>query len=309
MSFGILRTVAAFALIGGWAFQAVSASAQYRNADLLVTADALSEAINVEAAFTMMGAPSQLRIVDVRSAEAFAAGHIPEAVNIPYTTLTDTEAQIDGALKADAALADILSAAGIDAQTRVVLYDDEGGLRASRLFWLLEYFGHSKSGLLDGGLQAWQASGYGLSQASGTGSQPIEAIAHFSINRMPRRVASADWILQRQFDPRVKVIDVRSGKMYRDGHIPSAMNIFWKGSLNADLTMKSAGRLHAHFVEFGALPEDNIVIYGQNGEMSAHTYFALRLLGYPQVRVYQRSWAEWGNSGDLPSESGGAGQW
>ncbi|WP_169054197.1 sulfurtransferase [Nitratireductor sp. XY-223] len=306
MSFGILKYVAMIAFVAGSAGHAVSAPQDYKNAGLLMTADALSEAINVESAFVMMGARSQLRIIDVRAPEAFADGHIPEAVNIPYRDLTDPQAHVDGALKADAELATILSEAGIDAHTQVVLYDDEGGFRASRLFWLLEYFGHAKARILNGGLQAWQAGGYGLSTGSDSGPEQAAAV-HFSLNRMPRRVASADWILQRRTDPQVKVIDVRPVNLYRNGHIPWAVNIPWKGNLNADLTMKSAEELHALFAGHGVSREHNIVIHCQNGEASAHTYFALRLLGYPRVRTYHRSWSEWGSSSDLPKASGAAG--
>ena len=66
--------------------------------------------------------------------------------------------------------------------------------------------------------------------------------------------------------------------------------------------MKPAAALAAHYAALGIVPEKEIAIHCQTGEASAHSYFALRLLGYPAVRVYHRSWAEWGAADDLPKD-------
>ncbi|XWN33519.1 MAG: rhodanese-like domain-containing protein [Devosia sp.] len=64
--------------------------------------------------------------------------------------------------------------------------------------------------------------------------------------------------------------------------------------------MLPADALRARFESFGVTSDKNVVIHCQTGEASAHSYFALRLIGYPRVRTYHRSWAEWSASDDLP---------
>ena len=117
---------------------------------------------------------------------------------------------------------------------------------------------------------------------------------------MDRRIASADWLLERRADPNVVVIDVRPPALYQKGHIPWARSIPWAQNLAADGTMKSADELLAHFASHGVTPERNIASHCQDGKASAHTYFTLRLLGFPRIRSYDRSWAEWGAADDLP---------
>lgn len=288
---------------------AAAAERDYANPQLLTTVGDLVEVQEREVMFTTMGGISDLRIVDVRKEEAFAQGHLPGAINIPFTRLTDEHAAVAGALKSDAALAEMLGAYGIRQKSEIVLYDDQGGFRAARLFWLLEYFGHRKVSLLDGGLQAWTRAGHKLVEPLKTASgKPLAKTewqadwqpAVFAVTRTPRRYASADYILERRDDSDTVVVDVRPAKFYQKGHIPWARNLPWQRNLAEDLTMKPAGVLLAQFAEEGITRERNVVIHCQNGEASAHSYFALRLLGYPRVRTYHRSWAEWGLSDDLP---------
>ncbi|MEM8664078.1 MAG: rhodanese-like domain-containing protein, partial [Pseudomonadota bacterium] len=128
----------------------------------------------------------------------------------------------------------------------------------------------------------------------------------FAIAKSPRRYASADYILARSGDEETVVVDVRPEKAYRAGHIPWAKNIPWKGNLSHDETMLDADTLAARYAAFGVTPDKNVVIHCQTGEASAHSYFALRLLGYARVRTYHRSWAEWGVLDDMPiAVSGG----
>jgi len=276
--------------------QAAVAEADYANGHLILTAAELEPLIQGEDAATT-SAGGGLVLIDVRPETDFAAGHIPDAINIPFTSLSDPGAPIEGLLRPEADLAAMLGRAGIDAETRVVLYDDRGGFRAASLFWLLETYGHRDVAILDGGVGAWTAAGRPLSTEAR--AWPEEAAA-FTVAFTPRRDASADWILDRQDDAETVVIDVRPENLFAKGHIPWAKNLPWSANLDADGAMLPPADLAAHFASAGIGAEDNVVIHCQTGEASAHSYFALRLLGYPRVRVYHRSWAEWGNDATLP---------
>ncbi len=292
----IMGAIMALAVLAG----AQAHAANYPNARLIVGAEDLSNrAADAQAA-------TELRIIDVRPREAYEAGHIPGAINLPFTLLTDQNGHVAGVLRSQPELAALLGAADLDARSEIVLYDDRGGFRAARLFWLLEWFGHNNVAILNGGVSAWTEAGYALNTEGGNSVERMAAAGldtaaePFPIAHMPRRHASADWILERRGDEETVVIDVRPTKLYDAGHIPWAQNVPWAANLQADDSMLDAGALAAHFAGLGIDPEDNIVIHCQTGEASAHSYFALRLLGYPRVRVYHRSWAEWGTSDDLP---------
>ena len=91
--------------------------------------------------------------------------------------------------------------------------------------------------------------------------------------------------------------------MFKEGHIPWAVNAPWSLNRADDMRFKPADELKAQFAGFGIVPEKNVVLHCQVGLASAHSYVALRLLGYPRVRVYHRSWAEWGADASLPRET------
>lgn len=276
----------------------------YAKPDLLLTAETLAVAMKTAAEDpTRTDGRPDLVVVDVRPHADYLGGHIPGARHIEPNAVADPDAPVDGALRSESAIAAIFSDLGISAQTRVVFYDDKGGFHAARMFWLAEHYGHRKVSLLDGGIQAWQADGGSLE----TGTSSSSPSVRFEPAIAPRRYASADYILAHEDNVETVVIDVRPPDLFAKGHIPWAESIPWSANLNADGTMKSAADLAAHFEGRGVTKDRNIVIHCQNGLASAHSYVALRLLGYPKVRVYHRSWAEWGSTDDLPKAAHDAG--
>ncbi len=263
---------------------------------LLVEAEWLTEKSN----------SSKIRIIDFgRKVEDYLTGHIPDAVFVNRKIVWDKINGVSGMLPSVGTIISALETAGISNDNTIVIYDATGGLWASRLFWALEYLGHNDVHILNGGWNKWVREGRTV-QVEIFMAPPGNFTAHIQ----PDLLADKDWILENLRSPGVQVIDARSVKEYtgedirsaKGGHIPGAVNINWISNLTHDdlqtiLPKEDLAKLY----ESLNISKDKVVVtYCQTGVRGAHTYFVLRLLGYPKVRNYDGSWAEWGNDLETP---------
>ena len=270
----------------------------FANERLLVTPAELSE--------TITGARAKRPLLlDLRPPEAYTAGHIPGAIHLDLwgVSLIDTDpAPLNAFLWM---IEHLLALHGVQASTPVVVYDEQSGIRAARAFWFLEYFGHPAVRLLDGGFRAWSAAGLELSRdalpppkSEWTGARQAHTLATHGDVR--NALGRSDTVL----------VDTRSDGEYcgvtvrakRGGAVPGAVHIEWTRNLDPGGEFKSADQLRRMYQDAGVTPEREVITYCQGGYRAAHSYLALRLLGYPRVRVYLGSWKEWGDREELPVE-------
>ena len=275
---------------------AISATASgYANPELLIETDELTKRL----------ADPDLRIVDLRGQEDYQKGHIPNAVHLNPRSLDDLEANKKGlplpVEKAEAVFGEL----GIDQRTQVVAYDDRGAYFAARLFYVLEFFGHGKVQVLNGGITKWAKEGRTLT-AEVPRMEPRRFVARPNLNRS----STAEDVLKNLKNPQVVIVDARSKAEYlgedvraqRGGRIPGAIHIEWKEHLTGEGTFKPAEELRRLYEGRGVTKDKEVLGYCQSAVRSSHTYLALRLLGYEKVRNYDGSWQEWGNNPDLPIE-------
>ncbi len=273
----------------------------YTNPGLLVTPRDLSDMLNQSATNG-----SSVTLIDLRPAEQFAAGHLRDAVHLDLfgVSLVDTSpAPLTAFLWM---IAHLLVSRGVSEERPVVVYDEQSGMRAARAFWFLEFFGHPDVRLLDGGYGAWQRESLPTTTESVAPRK-----GHWVVGRDDARLATWHDVLARLEDGDAVMLDTRSDGEYhgtnirakRGGRIPGAVHIEWTQNLGDDGAFKSAAALTLMYEARGVTSDKEVVSYCQGGYRAAHSYLALRLLGYPRVRNYIGSWKEWGDREDLPIET------
>ena len=226
-----------------------TAAVPYANPRLLIETEELAG---------LLGDPA-LRIVDLRrdaekGEEAFRAGHLPGAVYLAAGELDDSEANAKGFPIPPDKAAELFGHLGVDQETPVVAYDDGGSRLAARLFFVLEYYGHTRTRVLNGGIDKWRMEGRPLEfEVMSVTPKRFEPRARREV------LATAEEVKAALLREDVCLIDVRTAREFtgedaraeRGGHIPGAANLEWTTALNPDQTFKSAEALRAAFEEAG----------------------------------------------------------
>ncbi|GIO95497.1 thiosulfate sulfurtransferase [Paenibacillus lautus] len=229
---------------------------------------------------------------------AYEESHIPRAVYLDLEKdLSSPITQHGGRhpLPALDQLAQRLGQSGIQESSRVVIYDDQGGTMASRLWWLLKYTGHEQAYVMDEGFTAWKDASYPL-----TDEQPIVIPVPYDINLKPDKLVLVDEVREASQHGNKTLIDSRDPRRYagveepldtKAGHIPGAVNYFWKGVLDDSGHWKDASALREHFTD---IPQDaEIIVYCGSGVTACPNVLALEEAGYSNVKLYAGSWSDW----------------
>ncbi len=251
----------------------------------------------------------RLLIVDLCPRDVHEDVHVPGAVHLDPKALLAGEPPATGLLPDDLRLSEVLSAIGLTPERHVVAYDDEGGGWAGRLLWTLAVLGHRHLSLLDGGLGAWLAEDLPTREG-------FEPAVRSDYRARASRGAwlDTDEVRERIDDPDSVILDVRSGAEYRGddvraargGHIPGAAHLEWTATMDRArlLRLKPESALREMLESRGVTPDREVIVHCQTHHRSSHTWVVLRALGYPRVRAYPGSWAQWGNREDTPVETG-----
>jgi thiosulfate/3-mercaptopyruvate sulfurtransferase len=196
-----------------------------------------------------------------------------------------------------ARLATLLAKLGVSNAVQVVAYDDSGGMFAARLWWLLRWLGHDDVAVLDGGLRAWQQAGAPL-----TSNVPVVAPTRFDW-RLRSTTVDANYVSAHLDGTDMLVVDARAPDRFRGenetldprgGHIPGAVNRFFKGNLTADGRFKPPAQLRQEFTAMlGRHPVDAVVNQCGSGVTACHNLLALEIAGLSGARLYPGSWSEW----------------
>ncbi|WP_421989808.1 sulfurtransferase [Roseococcus sp.] len=259
----------------------------------------------------------KVRIIEVSvNPGLFERGHVPGATNVSWhRDLVDTVRRDIASREQIQAL---LRRAGVSEDSTVVLYGDNNNWFAAWGAWVLEIHGVRDVRLLDGGRRKWEAEGKQVSTRPVTQTATTLELPAQPNLALRARLADVVPIAQSRA-AETKLVDIRSADEYsgrifappgfqelaiRAGHIPGAVNVPWGQAVRPDGTFKSVEELRALYAAAGIDGSKPIIVYCRIGERSSHTWFALkRILGYQNVRQYDGSWTEYGNSVGVPIDN------
>lgn len=255
-------------------------------------------------------ADPNIRIIDCATLEGYRRAHIPGAVQLPvhyYIKEDDPAGSDHGVLvMPPKQFEELMSRLGVGPDTTVVTYDDNNALVASRLWWVLKYYGHDNAKVLNGGWHRWLTEGRPITFHA-TRPEP----ATFTAKPRPGLYASVEFLKEMHADPGCQVLDARTDAEWegtndrgnkRAGRVPNARHLEWLRFVESDDTRRflPPDKLQALLHEAGFFREKTIITYCQGGIRAAHAAFVLDLLGYENVRVYDGSMREWANREDTP---------
>jgi thiosulfate/3-mercaptopyruvate sulfurtransferase len=243
---------------------------------------------------------------------AYAQGHIPGAHYLHLERdLSGSKTGTNGRhpLPERAALVAKLASIGLNEGQQIVVYDAQGGMYAARLWWLLRWLGHDSIAVLDGGLPAWEAAGSPLETAA-----PATSRGTFKAGA-PLQVTIDAQAIERSIGTRDHlVVDARAADRYRGenetldavgGHIPGALNHFFKLNLSDEGRFKTAHELREAFTSLlGETPMDRVVLQCGSGVTACHNALAMEIAGLHGAALYPGSWSEWSADPKRPVATG-----
>ena len=278
----------------------------YTHPEVLVSTDWVEQHVND---------PSVRLIESNEDTLLYAAGHIPGAVHVDWTSDLNDQLRRDYITREG--FEQLMSRIGATKETTVVFYGDKNNWWACYAFWVFQLFGHTNARVMDGGRVKWQketrevtrdlpsyaATKYVAAERSDTRHRAFreEVMAHVESNGQLVDVRSPE----EYAGTRMHMPDYPNEGALRGGHIPGAKSIPWAKAINPeDGTFKTAEELKKLYCEDNKLqPKQPTIAYCRIGERSSHSWFALRyLLGFENVRNYDGSWTEWGNMVNVPIE-------
>ena len=256
----------------------------------------------------------KVRIIEVSTeAGLYERGHIKNAFKINwYTDLVDT---VKRDIVPIGKFNTLIAKAGIDKDTTVVFYGDKNNWFAAWGAWIFNQYGIEDVRLLDGGRVKWEKDARAFTTAVPTLKEG--SFKATKIDRSLRANLVGDVLpVAKGIKKNVKLVDIRSadeysGKIFapagfqelavRAGHIPGAENIAWGLNVNSDGTFKTVAELKKLYADKGIDGTKSIITYCRIGERSSLTWFVLsEILGYNDVKNYDGSWTEYGNSVGAP---------
>lgn len=248
-------------------------------------------------------AQAHLCVVDLRTADAYSAGHVPGAVQGDASLLSRAESPMGGLMPDADQVNTFLASIGANLGDQIVAYDGGRETAAARLMWVLDAYGYEVGSWLNGGFTSWQNQNLPV-----TRDVPEARRGGLSLSIIGDNVISADTLMSELNSPQLSILDVRSEAEFNGsdvrsamgGHVPGAQHLEWTSMLDEQGRLLDDDKLQAELDARQIKTDDTVIVYCQTHQRSAVTYVALRHLGYQDVRALDGAWSNWGNRADTP---------
>ncbi len=222
-----------------------------------------------------------VRVVDVRKADDYNKGHIPTAVSLPLGRVLENDAPEK--------IVEILEELGVPDGMPVVVYDDTFGALAARVAWTFQYVGHANTALLDMTFSQWKELGLEIEKEARAFPK-----AKHSLALNTRIHANADYVETAKSQPGKLLVDSRERLNFLTEHIPGSKNIPYTMVGSNGSILRKADELRRIIENRGISNDAEIITYcGSVGTLSGLTYYALKLAGFQNVKLYPKSFKEW----------------
>ena len=252
----------------------------------------------------------KVMIIDAR-ANGYEEGHIPNALLLNPGSIGDRNHEVEGFIVDAQQFASILSSLGIQQDSTFVVYDEGNLLNAARIFYALEYYGfYNKVKILSGGINAWIKEGFQVTTEIAVNEKSVVAVKDNPLlistkQQIEEKLDSADYmVIDARSKEEYEGIDKRQNK--HGGHIPNAVHLNWTDNFTIGEdglpSLLSYEELKEKYESIGVVQSKTVIPYCQTNVRGSNTYFVLRLMDYPQIRPYEGSWSEWGNTEDAKIE-------
>lgn len=272
--------------------------------EMLVSTDWLAKHINDPKVFVIHVAADRKNFDD---------GHLPGARFLASKEILTTRNGVANELPAVADLQKVFEQLGVGDAGRIVIYGENSGLLAARVYFTLDYLGHGdRAALLDGGIEKWKAEKL-LIETQPVNTEPVK----FTPRPRPQIIADLNavrdlsWVAANVTGGSVSIVDARPEEQYignqtqRSGHIPGAASVYWLSHLlsRENPSMKPSPELSRLYEAAGLKADQKVITYCNTGMQASHTYFTLKYLGY-DVMMYDGSFSEWSKAEGAPVATG-----
>lgn len=238
-----------------------------------------------------------VRVVDVRKVDDYQKEHIPTAVSLPLAHVLENDAPEK--------IVAIMDELGISDSMPVVIYDDTFGALAARVAWTFQYVGHTNTALLEMTFRQWKE--LGLETETQARTYPK---AEHSLNINKNIYADASYVESAKSQQGKLLVDSRERLNFLTEHIPGAKNIPYTMVGSNGSILRKAEDLKRFIENRGITSDSEIITYcGSVGTLSGLTYYALKLAGFQNVKLYPKSFKEWKALGKPKEEFKDATYW